>query len=119
MAQLWRTKPQQDAGDERGTDLAGSDIFQARADPGVTPSAISKLRELAHGLLPPALTRGGLSSYTTALVVAIVMVMLELGTLAFLRMRFFKTSFATSLLNVALTGVIIVGTSAALGPAAS
>jgi VIT1/CCC1 family predicted Fe2+/Mn2+ transporter len=60
-----------------------------------------------------------ISSYTTAIVVAILVVMLELGTLAFLRMRFFKTSFATSLLNVALAGVIIVGASAALGSAAS
>jgi hypothetical protein len=34
--------------------------------------------------------------------ITILVVMLELGTLAFLRMRFFKTSFATSLLNVAL-----------------
>jgi VIT1/CCC1 family predicted Fe2+/Mn2+ transporter len=58
-------------------------------------------------------------SYTTAVVVAILVVMLELATLAFLRMRFFKTSFATSLLNVALAGVIIVGVSAALGSAAS
>jgi hypothetical protein len=34
-------------------------------------------------------------------------------------MRFFNTSFTTSLLNVALAGVIIVGASAALGSAAS
>jgi hypothetical protein len=34
-------------------------------------------------------------------------------------MRFFDTSFATSLLNVALAGVIIAGASAALGSAAS
>jgi VIT1/CCC1 family predicted Fe2+/Mn2+ transporter len=58
-------------------------------------------------------------SYTTAVVVAILVVMFELATLAFLRMRFFNTSFATSLLNVALAGVIIVGISAALGSAAS
>jgi erythrin-vacuolar iron transport family protein len=58
-------------------------------------------------------------SYTTALVVAILVVMFELATLAFLRMHFFKTSFATSLLNVALAGLIIVGASAALGSAAS
>ncbi|MEA2160424.1 MAG: hypothetical protein QOD66_2804, partial [Solirubrobacteraceae bacterium] len=58
-------------------------------------------------------------SYTTAIVVAILVVLLELGTLAFLRMRFFNTSFATSLLNVALAGVIIVGVAAALGSAAS
>jgi erythrin-vacuolar iron transport family protein len=58
-------------------------------------------------------------SYTTALVVAFLVVIFELVTLAFLRMRFFKTSFATSLLNVALAGLIIVGASAALGSAAS
>jgi VIT1/CCC1 family predicted Fe2+/Mn2+ transporter len=58
-------------------------------------------------------------SYTTAIVVAILVVLLELATLAFLRMRFFQTSFATSLLNVALAGLIIVGAAAALGSAAS
>lgn len=58
-------------------------------------------------------------SYTTAVVVAILVVMFELATLAFLRMRSFSTSFATSLLNVALAGVIIAGASAALGSAAS
>jgi erythrin-vacuolar iron transport family protein len=57
-------------------------------------------------------------SYTTAIVVAILVVLFELATLAFLRMRFFNTSFETSLLNVALAGVIIVGASAALGSAA-
>jgi erythrin-vacuolar iron transport family protein len=57
-------------------------------------------------------------SYTTAIVVAILVVMFELATLAFLRMRLFNTSFETSLLNVALAGVIIVGASAALGSAA-
>jgi hypothetical protein len=57
-------------------------------------------------------------SYTTAVLVAILVVMFELGTLAFLRMRLFNTSFGTSLLNVALAGVIIVGASAALGSAA-
>jgi hypothetical protein len=58
-------------------------------------------------------------SYTTAIVVAILVVIFELGTLAYLRMRFFSTSFVTSLLGVALAGVIIVGASAALGSAAS
>lgn len=55
-------------------------------------------------------------SYTTAMAVAMLVVMLELRTLAFLAgMRFFNTTFATSLLNVALAGVIIVGPSAAPG----
>jgi len=58
-------------------------------------------------------------SYTTAVIIAILVVMFELGTLAFLRMRLFNTSFATSLLNVALAGAIIAGASAALGFAAS
>lgn len=44
--------------------------------------------------------------------------MVELGTLGFLRLRPFNTSFATLLLNVALAGVIIAGASAALGAAA-
>jgi VIT1/CCC1 family predicted Fe2+/Mn2+ transporter len=58
-------------------------------------------------------------SYTTAIIVAILVVVFELGTLAFLRMRLFSTSFTTSLLNVTLAGVIIAGASAALGSAAS
>src|SRR5437588_5083400 len=37
-------------------------------------------------------------SYTTALVVAVLVVMFELGTLAFLRMRLFNTSLAPVLL---------------------
>jgi VIT1/CCC1 family predicted Fe2+/Mn2+ transporter len=56
--------------------------------------------------------------YTTAIVVAILVVLFELTTLAFLRTHLFETSFATSLLSVALAGVIIVGVSAALGSAA-
>jgi len=55
-------------------------------------------------------------SYTTAVLVAVLVVMFELATLAFLRMRFFNTSFATSLLNVALAGVIIVGRAQRLDP---
>ena len=57
-------------------------------------------------------------SYTTAIVVAILVVLFELVTLAFLRTHLFETSFVTSLLSVALAGVIIVGVSAALGSAA-
>jgi VIT1/CCC1 family predicted Fe2+/Mn2+ transporter len=57
-------------------------------------------------------------SFTTALVVAVLVVLFELGALAFLRMRLFNTSFATSLLNVALAGVIIASASAALGSVA-
>jgi erythrin-vacuolar iron transport family protein len=58
-------------------------------------------------------------TYSTAVVAAILVVAFELVVLAFLRMRFFHTSFTTSLVNVTLAGVIIVGASAALGSAAS
>jgi hypothetical protein len=58
-------------------------------------------------------------AYTTALVVAVLVVMFEPGTLAFLGMRLFNTSFAISLLDVALAGVIIAEASAALRSAAS
>jgi VIT1/CCC1 family predicted Fe2+/Mn2+ transporter len=57
-------------------------------------------------------------SYTTALVTAILVVVFELTTLAAVRTRFFKTSFSSSLLSVAVAGAIIVGVSAALGSAA-
>lgn len=58
-------------------------------------------------------------SYTTAVITAVLVVIFELVTLASLRTRFFHTSFATSLVSVALAGGIIVGVSAALGSAAS
>jgi VIT1/CCC1 family predicted Fe2+/Mn2+ transporter len=58
-------------------------------------------------------------SYSTAIATAILVVVFELVTLAFLRMRFFHTSFTTSLVNVTLAGVLIVGASVALGSAAS
>jgi VIT1/CCC1 family predicted Fe2+/Mn2+ transporter len=57
--------------------------------------------------------------YTTAVATAVLVVIFELVTLAFLRMHFFRTSFATSLVNVTLAGAIIVGASAGLGSAAS
>jgi erythrin-vacuolar iron transport family protein len=60
-----------------------------------------------------------ISNYTTAVVTAVSVVVFELVLLAFLRHRFFHTSFTTSLVNVTLAGVIIAGASAALGSAAS
>ena len=49
---------------------------------------------------------------------AVVVVAFELVTLAFLRWRFFKVSFAGALAQVTLGGIIIAGVSAALGSAA-
>jgi VIT1/CCC1 family predicted Fe2+/Mn2+ transporter len=56
--------------------------------------------------------------YRTALVVAVVVIALELLTLASLRARFFGTGFVRSLVSVALGGAIIAVVGAALGGAA-
>ena len=57
-------------------------------------------------------------TYSTALVVAAVVIALELVLLAYLRHRFFATGFARSLAAVTLGGALIAGVSAALGVAA-
>ena len=56
-----------------------------------------------------------ISSYHVALSVAIGVVAFELLALAWLRWRFFETSFARSFASVTLGGAAIVGVSAALG----
>ena len=53
--------------------------------------------------------------YSAAITVAISVVAVELLTLAWLRHRFFQTSFARSFLAVAVGGAIIASLSAALG----
>jgi VIT1/CCC1 family predicted Fe2+/Mn2+ transporter len=53
--------------------------------------------------------------YHTALVTALVVVAFELVALAWLRARFFSTSFATSLAAVSLAGAVIVAVSVTLG----
>jgi VIT1/CCC1 family predicted Fe2+/Mn2+ transporter len=58
-------------------------------------------------------------SYRTALVAAIVVVAVELVLLAWLRYRFFQTSFVRSFVSVAVGGAIIASLSAALGVAAA
>ena len=57
-------------------------------------------------------------TYTTALVVAAAVVAFELVLLAYLRHRFFMTSFVRSLGAVTLGGTLIAGVSALLGSAA-
>ena len=54
-------------------------------------------------------------SYHAALVVAVVVIALELTTLAVLRWRFLHTGFLGSFASVTLGGAIIAGVSAALG----
>ena len=56
--------------------------------------------------------------YRAALIVAVVVIALELVTLAWLRSRFFGTGFLGSFVTVTLGGAIIVAVSAALGGAA-
>jgi VIT1/CCC1 family predicted Fe2+/Mn2+ transporter len=55
--------------------------------------------------------------YRAALVAAVVVIALELLTLAWLRWRFFETRFLYSFASVTLGGAIIAGLSAALGSA--
>jgi erythrin-vacuolar iron transport family protein len=55
--------------------------------------------------------------YRAALVVAAIVVVFELIALAWLRWRFFKTSFVSSLAYVTLAGIVIGAVSATLGAA--
>jgi VIT1/CCC1 family predicted Fe2+/Mn2+ transporter len=57
--------------------------------------------------------------YQAAIVAAIVVVGFELVALAWLRWKFFETSFARSFITVAVGGAIIASVSAALGVAAA
>jgi VIT1/CCC1 family predicted Fe2+/Mn2+ transporter len=59
-----------------------------------------------------------ISDYRVALVVAVIVIALELATLACIRWRFFHTGFLQSFASVALGGAIIAAISAALGSAA-
>ena len=53
--------------------------------------------------------------YRAALAVAVIVIALELLTLAWIRWRFFSTGFVRSFLSITLGGAIIVAVSAALG----
>ena len=55
--------------------------------------------------------------YHAALLLAIGVVAFELVVLAWLRWRFFDTSFGRSFASITLAGAAIVGVSAALGTA--
>jgi VIT1/CCC1 family predicted Fe2+/Mn2+ transporter len=56
-------------------------------------------------------------TYHVALILAVAVVAFELLVLAWLRWRFFETSFARSFASVTLGGAAIAGVSAALGTA--
>jgi VIT1/CCC1 family predicted Fe2+/Mn2+ transporter len=57
--------------------------------------------------------------YRAALLVALATIAFELVSLAWIRSRFFNTSFLRSVVSVTLGGAIIAAVSAALGAAAS
>jgi VIT1/CCC1 family predicted Fe2+/Mn2+ transporter len=57
--------------------------------------------------------------YETAVVSAAIVVAFELIALAWIRWRFFETSFVTSLVYITLGGAVIAGVSAALGSTAA
>src|SRR5258708_5160477 len=59
-----------------------------------------------------------ISTYRAAIIAAIVVVAAELFTLAWLRHRFFQTSFTRSFLSITVGGAIIAAMSAGLGIAA-
>jgi len=54
-------------------------------------------------------------AYRAALAVAVVVIALELLTLAWIRWRFFGTGFVRSFISITLGGAIIAGVSAVLG----
>ncbi|HKG16268.1 MAG TPA: hypothetical protein VKA96_01115 [Solirubrobacteraceae bacterium] len=85
-----------------------------------------------HPMLRGAITGGGtfiggvfhtlpflISNYQVALVLAVVVVTVELLVLAWLRYKFFRTSFARSFVSVTVGGAIISLLSAGLGLAAA
>jgi erythrin-vacuolar iron transport family protein len=56
--------------------------------------------------------------YRAALILAMIVVGFELVALAWIRWRFFETSFVTSIAYITLGGIVIAAVSAALGSAA-
>src|SRR6478672_10602276 len=57
------------------------------------------------------------TAFIAGVATAIVVVAVELVVLAWLRWRFFDTSFARSFASITLAGAVIAGVSAALGTA--
>src|SRR3954452_431046 len=92
--------------------LSDTGEFTGRGSP-LTRGAITGVGTFIGGILHtlPFL----IPHYEVAIVSAAIVVGFELVALAWLRWRFFKTSFVGSLGYVALAGLVIAGVSAALG----
>jgi len=92
--------------------LSDTGVLTGRGNPAVR-GAITGVGTFIGGILHtlPFL----IPTYHVAIIAAIVVVAIELVTLAWLRWRFFDTSFARSFASVTLGGLVIAGVSAALG----
>jgi erythrin-vacuolar iron transport family protein len=92
--------------------LSDTGEFTGRGNP-VARGAITGVGTFLGGILHtlPFL----IPHYEAAIILAAVVVAFELVTLAWLRWRFFETSFVGSLGYVTLAGLVIVGVSAGLG----
>ena len=95
--------------------LSDTGDLTGRGDP-IVRGAITGLGTFVGGVFHtlPFLIR----DYETAIAVAVVVVAVELLSLAVLRAVAFRTSFARSFVAVTVGGVIIASVSAALGVAA-
>ena len=102
----------------------GSAWRSPKASP--TPAADRPRKPVTRGAITGAGTFVGgilhtlpflISQYHTALVAAVVVVAFELVALAWLRYKFFETSFLRSFMTVTLGGVAIAAISAAVGSA--
>jgi VIT1/CCC1 family predicted Fe2+/Mn2+ transporter len=94
--------------------LSDTGELTGRGDP-VKRGAITGIGTFTGGILHtlPFL----IPHYRVALLFAGIVVIFELIALAWLRWRFFDTSFARSFASITLGGVVIAGVSAALGTA--
>jgi VIT1/CCC1 family predicted Fe2+/Mn2+ transporter len=92
--------------------LSDTGEFTGRGNP-VVRGAITGVGTFLGGILHtlPFL----IPHYEAAIILAAIVVAFELVTLAWLRWRFFETSFVGSLGYVTLAGLVIVGVSAGLG----
>ena len=95
--------------------LSDTGELTGRGNP-ITRGAITGLGTFIGGILHtlPFL----IPHYHAALVAAAIVVGFELVALAWLRWRFFRTSFVASFFYITIGGVVIVAISAALGSAA-
>jgi VIT1/CCC1 family predicted Fe2+/Mn2+ transporter len=96
--------------------LSDTGVLTGRGHP-VKRGAITGVGTFAGGILHtlPFL----IPHYQVAIIAAVIVVAFELVVLAYLRYKFFETSFARSFVSVAVGGAIIAAVSSGLGIAAA